>query len=94
MEAHETLRFRYVLLLYPAAPVEGVAVMADSGVVMNAHSAKREAIQVIERLPDDVPLDEIVYRLYVIDKVQRGLKDVEAGRTHSSEELASEIEAW
>ncbi len=61
---------------------------------MHAHSAKQDAIHAIERLPDDVPLDEIVHRLYVLSKVQQGVKDVDAGRTVSSDELAREIEAW
>ncbi len=61
---------------------------------MHAHSAKQDALHAIERLPDDVPLDEIVYRLYVLNQVQQGLKDVDAGRTVSSDELAHEIEAW
>jgi len=61
---------------------------------MHTHSAKQDALHAIERLPDDVPLDEIVYRLYVLSKVQQGLKDVDAGRTVSSDELAREIEAW
>jgi predicted transcriptional regulator len=60
---------------------------------MHAHSAKQDAIHAIERLPDDVPLDEIVYRLYVLNKVQQGLQDIDAGRTIRSEELAQEIEA-
>ena len=61
---------------------------------MHAHSARQDALHAIERLPDDVPLDEIVYRLYVLNKVQQGLKDVDAGRTVSSDELTREIEAW
>ena len=61
---------------------------------MHAHSAKQDAIHAIERLPDDVPFDEIVYRLYVLNKVQQGLLDIDAGRAVSNEELAREIEAW
>lgn len=61
---------------------------------MPAHSAKQDAIHAIERLPDDVPLDEIVYRLYVLSKVQQGVQDVDAGKSVSSEDLAREIEAW
>jgi hypothetical protein len=61
---------------------------------MHAHSDKQDAIEVIEQLPDDVPMDEIVYRLYVVNKVRRGMQDVEAGRGISSEELAREIEQW
>lgn len=58
------------------------------------HSAKQDALHAIERLPDDVPLDEIVYRLYVLSKVQQGVKDIDAGHIVSTDELAREIEAW
>lgn len=61
---------------------------------MHAHTAKQEAIEAIEQLPDNVPLDEIVYRLYVLNKVRQGMQDVEAGRGIPSEELAREIEQW
>jgi predicted transcriptional regulator len=61
---------------------------------MHAHTDKQDAIEVIEQLPDNVPMDEIVYRLYVVNKVRRGMQDVEAGRGISSEELAREIEQW
>ena len=61
---------------------------------MHAHSAKQDAIHAIERLPDDAPFDEIVYRLYVLNKVQQGLQDIDADRTVPAEELAREIEAW
>jgi predicted transcriptional regulator len=61
---------------------------------MNAHTAKQKAIEAIERLPDSAPLDEIVYRLYVLNKVQQGLKDIDAGRVIPSDQLAREIEQW
>jgi hypothetical protein len=61
---------------------------------MRAHTDKQDVIDVIEQLPDDVPMDEIVYRLYVVNKVRRGMQDVEAGCGISSEELAREIEQW
>ena len=61
---------------------------------MHAHTAKQDAIEAIERLPDNVALDEIVYRLYVLNKVKQGIKDIDAGRTISSDELAREIEQW
>lgn len=61
---------------------------------MHAQTPKQDALHAIERLPDDVPLDEIVYRLYVLSKVQQGVKDIDAGHTISTDELAREIEAW
>ena len=36
---------------------------------MHAQTPKQDAMHAIERLPADVPLDEIVYRLYVLSKV-------------------------
>ena len=61
---------------------------------MHAHTDKQDAIEVIEQLPDNVPMDEIVYRLYVLNKVRQGMQNVEAGRGISSDELAHQIEQW
>lgn len=61
---------------------------------MYARTAKQDAIEAIERLPDNVDFDEIVYRLYVRHKVRQGMQDVEAGRGISSDELPREIEQW
>ena len=61
---------------------------------MQPHTAKQEALEAIQRLPDSVDLDEIVYRLYVLNKIQQGMQDVEANRTVTSKELLQEIEQW
>jgi predicted transcriptional regulator len=61
---------------------------------MHAHTAKQEAIEAVERVPDDAPLDEIVYRFFVLNKIHQGIQDIDAGRVISSEALAREIERW
>ena len=61
---------------------------------MQAHNAKQDAIEAIQRLPDNVPLDEIVYRLYVLNKMHQGVRDIDAGRVISGDELSKEIEQW
>jgi hypothetical protein len=61
---------------------------------MQTHSAKQDAIDAISRLPDNVPLEEIVYRLYVLNKAHQGMQDIEAGKVISSDDLAQEIEQW
>jgi predicted transcriptional regulator len=61
---------------------------------MHTQTDKQDAIEAIEQLPDNVPMDEILYRLYVLNKVRQGMQDVEAGRILSSEDLAREIEQW
>jgi hypothetical protein len=55
---------------------------------------KQEAINAISKMPDSADIDEIMYRLYVIDKVRKGRKAVEQGDTISIEELKREIESW
>lgn len=56
--------------------------------------AKQEALEAIGRLPDDVDMDEIMYRLYVLDKVRKGREDVEAERTIAHDDLSRELERW
>ena len=58
------------------------------------HTAKQEAIDAIGKLPEDARLDDIMYRLYVLDKVRKGREDVARGRTITGAELGWEIEAW
>ncbi len=41
---------------------------------------KKAAIESIKRLPDDCSIDDIMYRLYVINKVLKGIEDAESGR--------------
>jgi predicted transcriptional regulator len=45
-------------------------------------------------LPDDADMDEIMYRLYVLDKVRKGQKAAAAGRVITSKDLKSEIATW
>jgi len=55
---------------------------------------KQEALDTIGKLPEDVDMDEIMYRLYVIDKIRKGQEAIKQGRTIDSETLKREIESW
>jgi len=55
---------------------------------------KQEAINAISKMSDSADIEEIMYRLYVIDKVRKGKEAVEQGDTISIEELKREIELW
>ena len=57
-------------------------------------AAKQDALSVITRLPDDTDMEEIMYRLYVLDKVRKGQEAVERGQTLTGEELKGEIDTW
>ena len=59
---------------------------------MNAKARVRE---LLDRLPDDCTLEDVQYHLYVLDKIDQGLADVDAGRTISHEEVTRRLrEKW
>lgn len=57
-------------------------------------AAKQDALNTINQLPDSADMEEIMYRLYVLDKVRKGQEDVEQGRVIDAEALKREIEQW
>ena len=57
-------------------------------------SLKQEALTVISKMPDTAEIDDIMYRLYVIDKVRKGREAVRRGETISIEDLKKEMESW
>ena len=57
-------------------------------------SLRDEALSAISKMPDSVDIDEIMYRLYVLDKVRKGREAVLQGDVVSAEELKREIESW
>ncbi|MGI9174904.1 MAG: hypothetical protein ACR2GR_06265 [Rhodothermales bacterium] len=57
-------------------------------------SAKQTSLRLIERLDEDVTFEDIIYELYFLQKVERGLQDVKEGRTATHEEVRKEFEQW
>jgi len=55
---------------------------------------KQEAIKAISSLPEATNIDEIMYRLYVIEKVRKGKEAVKDGEIISVDELKREIKSW
>jgi hypothetical protein len=55
---------------------------------------KQEAIRVISKLPETANIDDIMYELYVIDKVKKGREAVERGESTSIEDLKREMQSW
>ncbi len=53
--------------------------------------AKQTVRELLDRLPDDSSLDDILYHLYVVQAVNRGLADADAGRTISHEEVEERL---
>ncbi|TFG87724.1 MAG: hypothetical protein E4H19_01275 [Chromatiales bacterium] len=49
---------------------------------------------VLKHLPKDSTLEDVQYGLYVLEKIKRGLDDVEAGRTLTQDEVEKRLAKW
>jgi predicted transcriptional regulator len=57
-------------------------------------TTKREAIQMIERMPEEASLEDIFAELYFKMKVEQGLADVAAGRVVTDDEARKRFAKW
>jgi hypothetical protein len=55
---------------------------------------KYEAINAISKLPETADIDDIMYRLYVIDKIKKGQEAIREGKSISVESLKEEMKSW
>ena len=54
--------------------------------------ATKETVKaLLDRLPDDCSLEDVLYHLYVIQAVEQGRADAKAGRTLSHQEVAEAL---
>lgn len=52
---------------------------------------KREAIKLVRQLPAASTWDDLMYRIYVRQKIDAGLADLQAGRVHSHASIRKEF---
>lgn len=57
-------------------------------------SAKSNVLDLLQHLPDDASYDDIQYHIYVRQKIEQGMDDVEHGRTLSQEEVERRMAKW
>ncbi|MCP4656952.1 MAG: hypothetical protein GY856_16195 [bacterium] len=57
-------------------------------------TAKCEAESLLRRLPDDCNFEDILYHLYVVEKVRRGLEAADSEGTLSQEEAEERMKQW
>ena len=50
-------------------------------------TTKQKIQNLVDRMPDDITMDEAVYRMVLLKKVEQGLEDFRAGRFTDHDEL-------
>ena len=59
-----------------------------------AVSTKQVAMRIIKRMPDESSLEDIIYELYVRQRVDRGLRELDEGKTVSHAEVRRSVVKW
>ncbi len=55
---------------------------------------KTNVIKTISKLPDNFSIDELVDKMILLDKAEKGIQDADNGKVISDEELDKRIEGW
>jgi hypothetical protein len=58
---------------------------------LKRRTVKSEAIKLVRDLPASSTWDDLMYRIYVRQKIETGLADVRAGRVHSHASIRREF---
>lgn len=56
-------------------------------------TAKEHLRTLIRRLPDDCTIEDVIYELYVIEKIERGLAQIERGEGIPHKQVMREVYA-
>jgi hypothetical protein len=57
-------------------------------------TAKQEVQKILNHLPDNATYEDIQYHIYVREKIERGLRDIEEEKTISQEEVEKRMSRW
>jgi len=58
---------------------------------MNTATIKEQARELIERLPDEATWDDLIYQIYVLQNVAKGLADAKANRFMEVDEVRQRL---
>lgn len=57
-------------------------------------TAKESVRKILDQLSDDSTFEDIMYHIYVQEKIDHGLDDVSEGRILSQQEVEKRMEKW
>lgn len=59
-----------------------------------ATAVKEQAKKIIDNLPDDTTIDDVMHALYVQTKLERAEKSIQDGKGISHEEAKKRLQKW
>jgi hypothetical protein len=58
------------------------------------NTAKAEAQEILDELPDDCTMEDIHYHLYVREQIRQGLWSLENEPTYTQDEIERDVARW
>ena len=55
---------------------------------------KQAILEMIQRMPDSLSEDDVIYALYVRKSIERGIADAEAGRLATDDDVKRVLGKW
>ncbi len=55
---------------------------------------KEKIHYIIDSLPDNLTIDQVIDQMILLDKIEQGIKDVDEGRIYSTEEVKEKLNKW
>ena len=59
--------------------------------VLKMSNVKAAAQEILDHFPDDITWEDLMYRLYVREKIEIGLQQMEAGEVFEDEDVFREL---
>ena len=57
-------------------------------------TAKEAVRRILDNVPEDASFEDIQYHIYVREKIENGLKDIEEGRLLTQEKVEQRMAEW
>ncbi|MFN7493263.1 MAG: hypothetical protein ACK5RG_10130 [Cyclobacteriaceae bacterium] len=55
---------------------------------------KTTVLESLDKLPDEFSIDEIIERLIILEKIDKGRQEVKDGKTNTEEEAKAKLSKW
>lgn len=55
---------------------------------------KEQLLATIQGLPDEISFEELLEKLFVIEKIDKGTRDYQDGRTYTTEQAKERLGKW
>ena len=55
---------------------------------------KKEILNALDGLPENATIEDAMERLYILHRIERGLRQIEEGKTLTQEEVKAQLAKW